>query len=403
MSGTQVFRDRWSRRVLWGCGLAVVIAIIIGALARRDNVRYQGRLLSDYFVDLVRPTGSSSYAVATNAVLSVGRVGLPIVLRQIKHATPLRVRFYLSTKDWLPDRVVAFLSRNIDPYYYVNRHQGAIRAVGILGTDSLPVLDELMVAYGRLPRTDRYLLANEFLKIGPEVVPRMSAFLKDSRMDVRRDVAEFFGRLGRDGATAAPSLFAGLEGADEEYFRTAARALCQIGPGADWEIEMMLQSNDYKRRRAVVEALSTFGRYDAKNQERLFKCLDDPDFEVRLQATAGLVHSRHYDIPIGVPGNALVGNNLDRTAAMDAQLQRLLKVLNDGLQVTNPTNRLAAAEGLVRMGQAGTNLVVVLQELQKSFDKKSMQMYEVRDLLREAQDQLSRRRLIERALENAGR
>lgn len=399
MSETQAFWSRRARLILWGCGAAVVVAIIVGALARRDNVRYQGRLLSEYFVDLVRASGSSSYVAATNAVLSVGQRGLPVILRQVKHSTPWRVRFYLATKDWLPNRVVAFLSRRIDPYYYVNRREGAIRAIGVLGTNALPIIDQLVALYGCLTRPERYLLANELLKMGPDVLPRMTGYLNDSRLDVRRDIAEFVGRLGKDGVTAAPALISGLDGADEKYFQATAQALCQIGPGADAEIDTMLKSPNAEHRRAIVASLATFGTGDPNNQERLFECLGDPDFDVRLTATAGLVRAHKYDRLFNRRGNDAL-NPQNKTAAVDAQLLRMLKVLNDGLRSANPTNQLAAAEGLVDMDQIDTNLVAALRDLQTTFATNIMQKSQVRWLLQSAEDRMNRRSLIERALRN---
>ena len=58
----------------------------------------------------------------------------------------------------------------LDPWSHRNRFQGAIRAVGLLGTNAAPIVNELVAELPRLENSSRTPLSESLVKVGPTVV-----------------------------------------------------------------------------------------------------------------------------------------------------------------------------------------------------------------------------------------
>ncbi len=387
-----------SRRRWLGGGLVAVALMLIGLLwlLRAPEPEFQGRRLVDMLGDLVRPADSGSYLQASNAVVALGPEALPVIVRGIEHSPPWHIGLYLQRQNKLPAGVRATMSRWLDPYRYVNRRAGSIRALQLIGTNAAPAAADLVRAFHVIDLASAVQLAPALVHVGSAVIPPLKPHLVDPDLRKRSLAAFVLHQLGSASAEAAPELIAGLAGADENHRRLVAQTLGRMGSSVLPQVTPLLASTNAEMRLLAVQALNQLLPRARELTPELMGLLDDLSPEIRLEVANLLVswwslpmedwrwHLR--SLPADHPSRVRYGRLLDGLEAGEA---RLLAVLREGLVVTNARARLQAATRLVQINRVNADVIVVLQNLHTNLNGAPWEMAALTNVLNRARQLLT--------------
>jgi hypothetical protein len=360
-------RHGFSRRLRYfGClgGILIVVVVILGGISwgTRERTRYEGKALSDYFKDLVRPVGSGSYIAATNALFALREEARPVAERYLAQRPPLHVRAFIKWGDKLPDSLQSRLYRQFDPNRYLNRQLGAQRA--------LRLLESFAKTGGNLPdRTKESqpapLPADEF--------PEPAA--------VALDAADY-SVIDPDQQTTFRVTID-----DDQNLR-----LIRISGSGVWthysvELGRLWTHADARVRQATTIAIGYRGGRTIDETLQLIRLLKDDNPEVRLHAALVLATwwpkndrllSSRLAVAAGTPSLP--------PPELDAAFTNWVAVLRSGLDHRISGMRLMVAANLVRLNQADDDLMAVLATYPKPVDledQERLQAWTIRNAARE--------------------
>lgn len=332
-------RPGFSRRLrFFGFIGGILIAVILGGLfwGTREQTRHEGKALSDYFKDLVRPVGSGSYIAATNALFALRDEARPVAERYMARRPPVHVRAFIKWGDKLPDSLQSLLHRQLDPNRYLNRQLGAERALRLLksfaGTDgNLP--DRTTASPSAPPPDDESL----------EPVAEVLHLVDYSEMDP--DPQATF-RVTID---------------DDQNLR-----LIRISGSGVWthhsaELEKLWTHVDPRVRQATITAIGYRGGRTIDQTRQLIRLLNDDNSEVKLHAALVLAtwwpkNDRLFSSRLAVAASA----PSPPPPELDAAFTNWVSVLKSGLGHRISGMRLMVAANLVRLNQADDDLMAVL-------------------------------------------
>jgi len=315
-------------------GVVVVAAGFI--LCTRERTRYEGKALSDYFKDLVRPAGSGSYIAATNALFALRAEARPVAERYLVQGPPVHVRAFMKWGDKLPDSLQSRLYRQLDPNRYLNRQLGAERA--------LRLLESFAKTAGNLPdRTTESQSppppANELLE------PVAVVFDAVDYSQIDPDQRTTF-RVTID---------------DDQNPRLIKISRSGVWTHYSADLERLWTHVDPRVRQATIIAIGRRGGRSIDETLRLTGLLNDDDAEVRLHAAMTLAAwwPKNDRLPLG--GRAVAaGTPSLPPVELDAAFKNWAAVLRSGLEHRDSGTRLLVAANLVRLGQVDDDVMTVL-------------------------------------------
>jgi HEAT repeat protein len=168
-------------------------------------------------------------------------------------------------------------------------------AVASLGPDAEPAIPALVhtlkTNYGgqRLEETHQdYRSALALAAIGKPAVEPLRGLLKESKENVRAEVASALGRLGPDASPAVPDLIPMLGDKSERIRLDAARALGAIGAAATDALVAACSDESTTVRARAVEALGRSSAPDDRVRRAAFGRARDDAPEVRDEAIRAL-------------------------------------------------------------------------------------------------------------------
>ena len=194
-----------------------------------DELGMLGESAAEAIPHLIQGLCDNYEPVRLNAAYALGAIGAPAVSQLIET---------LGTEDDVMRRMAAY-------------------ALAAVGEPAVPALSEALQHTDDAVRIEAtYALA----QIGAPAVTATPALMeraKDESVEVRRYLAEAFGSIGPDAASAVPVLCDILTSDDDGQARfEAALALAQIGPAASDAVPVLARSfsdeNRYVRDNAVV-------------------------------------------------------------------------------------------------------------------------------------------------------
>ncbi len=177
---------------------------------------------------------------------------------------------------------------------------GAARVLGMLGSDALPALDELIDALARgNDNTLRIAAAEALRNLGPEArkaIPRLKeALATTENVGLRTAAAKALGSIGSAAADAVQDLLPALDSDDSVLRTTAAAALGDIGPAAGTAVKSLLKAltdprADVQMRMTAACALGGIGPGADEAKETLADKVNDKteDPKVRVFAAYAL-------------------------------------------------------------------------------------------------------------------
>ncbi|HSH15013.1 MAG TPA: HEAT repeat domain-containing protein [Verrucomicrobiae bacterium] len=360
-------RHGFSRRLqllVWSGGILIVVVVIVAGLllGTRERTHYEGKALSDYFKDLVRPAGSGSYIAATNALFALREEARPVAERYLAQRPPLHVRAFIKWGDKLPVSLQSRLYRQLDPNRYLNRQLGAERA--------LRLLESFAKTGGNLPdRTTESQPAPPHADEFPE--PDAVALDAEDYSEIDPDQQATF-RVTID---------------DEQNLR-----LIKISGSGVWthhsaELEKLWAHVDPRVRQATISAIGYRGGRTIDQTLQLMRLLNDDNSEVKLHAALVLATwwpkndllPRAVQVTVG-------GGPTSPPAELDRVFTNWVAVLKSGLDHRDSGMRLFVAANLVRLNQADDDLMVVLATYPKPLnleDQERLQAWTIRNAARE--------------------
>jgi hypothetical protein len=360
-------RHGFSRRLRYfGClgGILIVVVVILVGLSwgTRERTRYEGKALSDYFKDLVRPAGSGSYIAATNALFALRDEVRPVAEKYMAQRPPAHVRAFMKWGDKLPDSLQSRLYRQLDPNRYLNRQLGAERA--------LRLLQSFANADGNLPdRTTESQPAPPHAEGFPEPVAVALDAVDYSEIDPDQQTTF---RVTID---------------DDQNLR-----LIKISGSGIWthysaELGRLWTHVDARVRQATIIAIGYRGGRTIDETLQLIRLLRDDNPEVRLHAALVLAtwwpkNVRFFSSRLAVTA----GTPPPPPPELDAAFTNWVAVLRSGLDHRDSGMRLFVAANLVRLNQADDDLMAVLATYPKPLnleDQERLQAWTIRNAARE--------------------
>jgi HEAT repeat protein len=180
-----------------------------------------------------------------------------------------------------------------------DKHAGtaaaAAESLGRMGKaarEASPVLLETLKDK-KADRFARGFAAIALVRIGGEdvadAVPALIEILADDKapLGVRESAARLLGQLGKDAASAVPTLGKALSAKELEIRRAAASALAQMGENSKDvlpALEKALKDKDKTVRLNALFAIGALGKDAAHAVDVVIPCLKDNQVEIRLAA-----------------------------------------------------------------------------------------------------------------------
>lgn len=372
-SGPEPWPRRQRRRLALGvaaAGVGICLALILlFKPSRSAEVMYQGRPLISYLDDLVYPVGSTNYSLAAAAVADVGTNALPAIIDVLREGTPFFVAYYLRWQTKLPAKSRAWVNRRFEPYRYQQRQQGALIAIGLLGTNAAPIAADLGALFKRGDHPRRAELSVALTKVGPSIVPYIRPLLTDPDLRIRGLAAFVFHQLGPSGAVAAEDLISGLSGADTNHRRLIVQTLGRMGGSVLPLVTNLLVSPDAVYRSVGLQAMDGLLPRARDATPMVVGMLEDADLEVRLRAALLLIN--WWPLPVSdwrekiatLPPEHRTRLRLAASIELlEERGPRLRAVLREGLHADAPL-RFQAATRLVGFGEADANLLACIEAL----------------------------------------
>lgn len=254
MDDDQLVRADRGRKTIFGrkvwLALAVLslTAVLFVVIDQPDpEPMFEGKPLSFHLGHLVKTASSKEYRSATNALTQAGTNALPVILLRIQRPAPWHVRLYFQQRTNMPRWMERRSREWLDPWTHHNRFLGAVRAVGLLGTNAAPIAAELVAELPRLENSNRTPLSGALVKIGPVVVEPIKPLLTSTNMRTRSLAAYVCYRLGTSSANAASDLVNGLLDGDPNHQRLVGQTLARMGQDVHpLVLELLSSTNQIK-------------------------------------------------------------------------------------------------------------------------------------------------------------
>ncbi len=365
--------SRMRGRIGWLVSAIIAGILMLLMLIRQtdqiNDVEYQGRPLTRLLDDLVYPVGSTNYITAAAAVTELGTKCLPVVVEVLRDGTPLYVEYYLRWQTKLPATSRVWINRRFEPYRYQQRQQGALIAIGLLGTNAAPIATDLGELFKRGNYPERVQIANVMPKLGPSIVPYIKPFLTDPDLRTRGLAAFVLHQAGPGGAGVAEDLIAGLVGADANHRRLIVQTLGRMGGSVVPQVTNLFMHANPVYRSVGLQAMEGLLPRALDVTPTVLGMLDDADLEVRLRAA--LLVANWWPMPVSDWRKKIEALPPEhRTRLRLAALIELLEergpclraVLREGLHADAPLS-FQAATRLVGFGEADANLLACLETL----------------------------------------
>ncbi len=361
------------RRIGWLVSAILVVILVLLLLIRQtdqiNDVEYQGRPLTRLLDDLVYPVGSTNHNLAAAAVTELGAKCLPVVVEVLREGTPLYVEYYLRWQTKLPATSRTWINRRFEPYRYQQRQQGALIAIGLLGTNAAPIAADLGELFKRGDYPRRVQIATAMPKVGAAIIPCIRPFLNDPDLRTRGLAAFVFHQLGPVGAVAAGDLISGLSGADTNHRRLIVQTLGRMGSSVVPQVTNLFMHPDPVHRSVGLQAMDGLLPRALDATPIVLGMLEDTDLEVRLRAA--LLVANWWPMPVSDWREKMAAlppehrTRLRLAASIEALEERgprLREVLREGLRASAPL-RFQAATRLVEYGEANLKLLACLDGL----------------------------------------
>jgi hypothetical protein len=359
---------RWIWSAMFG---AVVILIAFAVFNRRgEEPEFEGTPLSVHLSHLVQPESSKDYQTAAKALADAGTNALPVVLRIIQHPEPWYIRVYFQQQTNLPRWLQQQARKQLDPFFYQHRFQGAIRAVGLLGTNAAPIANELVAELPRLENSGRTPLSESLVKVGPAVVEPIKPLLTSTNMRTRSLAAYVCYMLHTESAGAAPELIDGLLDGDANHQRLVGQTLARMGREVAPVVLELLSSTNRILITAGLEAANGNVLQSSLMAEKMLNQLDHPDPEIR-RAAALLITRKwpaNYDqvaerLQPKAANNVRIADYLLSLQMVKEHRARLLSVLKEGLKNPDIKIQLECAVELIRQQSIDEDVIFTLTAL----------------------------------------
>lgn len=315
----------------------ILVLLVVAATARADR-------MSDLLV-ILREGQSDQRSEACDALVMMG----PAVARRA-----------------VPDLIAALRDR------HWKGRSAAPRALLQIAPDDPAVRAALAEAAGDPKEDVREAIAYALEDHAPqttlkEMIPLLVRLLGDKESLVAWEAAAAIGRLGPDGAAAAPALLEAMKREDSGMRLRAASALGRIGGEAAKPavpmLRKMLGSSEKFDRSNAARVLGELGAIGAEGTPELTKALADGEPVVRLQAAFALGRLRQ-------PASVMAGKDQQLRTAFDigailatggtdnASVLKLLEAAkNDDVDIRILANEAAVAGG----GAAVPALIAALE------------------------------------------
>lgn len=380
MDDDQLVRADRSRKSIFGkkfwlalvvLALAALMFVVIDQPA--SEPMFEGKPLSFHLVHLAKTASSKKYRSATNALAQAGTNALPVVLLRIQSPAPWHVRLYFQQRTNMP-RWMERRSRGwLAPWTHHNRFLGAIRAVGLLGTNAAPIAAELVAELPRLENSSRTPLSEALVKVGPAVVEPIKPLLTSTNMRTRSLAAYVCYRLGTSSASAASDLVNGLLDGDPNHQRLVGQTLARMGQDAHpLVIELLSSTNQINISAGMAAAEGSL----LQTSETIVKILyqfENPDAAIRR--SAALFISRRWPMNNDQVAEKLLKDQNQNERIRDylksfrmIQEHRSpwLKIMKEATNDPNAQRQLEIISELVRHGFVDAELRAQADALSKS-------------------------------------
>ncbi|GEM_PF-2313974 len=367
---TERRRTRNPRRWIWQVltGVALVSAVVVLVTLPDAEPEVEGAPLSVHLSLLALLESSEAYQTAVDALDDAGTNALPIVLRIIQQPEPWYISLYFQQQTNMPKWLEQQARKQLDPWFHRNRLQGAIRAVGILGTNAAPIANELVVELPRLENSGRTPLSESLVKIGPAVVEPIKPLLTSTNMRTRSLAAYVCYMLNTRAADAAPELADGLLDGDANHQRLVGQTLARMGREATPVVLKLMTKTNPVEILAGLRGAEGIIPHPPKLVEKILFQLDNKDGEIRRTAALLIAQRSPMDIPAiqekltpRADENILIAEQLESLRMIGANQERWLEVMREGVHVPDIGTRLQFANELVRRNIIDNELIEFLQ------------------------------------------
>jgi len=275
-----------SRRKKWIAALlaASVIAGCLLLVSRPREPRHDGRSLSYWAARLNQPE-------AKRALTAMGTNALPFLIEWLDEEPTQFDAWLRRAGQRLPD------SLQPDPWPFGSRRDNAAHALGLLGTNAIPAIPELIRTFGwnwtgGSPPHGQYALAD----IGPAAIPALLQALEEDpkRVDPVVRTMVLMGGPNWQGPRTTQALHKVVDALDlltshsNPGFRLAAAGGLVFLNRADIHEEVrrvwikLLQDESSAVRAFAVEYADLFSP-DAPRLDLIVQLRDDPDAKVRAE------------------------------------------------------------------------------------------------------------------------
>jgi HEAT repeat protein len=270
-------------------------ALLLGGLAMtlcfnflgKTELAAQGKSISGWVIDLNSPDAGARERAA-RVIESIGSAGVPFLIEALETKDPQWKRALIHFTRKLPNRVQPALFRMIRPEKEYKIRLGAADALGRLGTQGAKAAPAL----GRVMREDDLMIswkASRALgRMGAAGVPELVATLVDGRVSLFDRVFAALCEIGSEAEAAIPILIESLSHPATNTAMMAARTLGAIGPAAVSSLVQSTKGPDVRKRRFAVFALGRVGLRARPAVSDLIALVFDADSLVRQNSVEAL-------------------------------------------------------------------------------------------------------------------
>jgi len=365
-------RHTLSREKICGILMALGAAAVAFIFFNRPELEpeFQGVRLSVHLSRLVNQKSIGEYQSATNALAEAGTNALQVVLRIIQHPEPWYVRVYFRQQRNMPRWLEQQMRKQLDPWFYRNRMEGAIHAVALLGTNAAPIAKELVAELPSLENSSRTPLSEALVKIGPAVLEPLKPLLTSTNMRTRSLAAYICYMLNTRAADAAPELVAGLLDGDANHQRLVGQTLARMGSDARSVVLELLSSTNRIMITAGLQGMDGATLQRSQLVEKILLQLDHPDGDIRRNAA--LLIARTWPVNSAQveerlrpweQENERIADYLNSLQMIEIHRDHLIAVLQEGVRDPDIRTRLKFIGELIRHRLINDELIAALDVL----------------------------------------
>lgn len=212
--------------------LILIVGLAWWVLRPAVSVRYQEKSVREWAAELYAKQTLGGTNDPAAAFVAMGVTAVPELRRLVHLREPFADKYLLPHVRRLPVKVRVYLLQKFKPGRTLEYRLGAIRALGIIGTEAQAAIPDLLRAVQDPDARIRWVAAQTVSQLGPEAVTALLPLTTNANVTVRHAAVYALGEARTNALPALPQLLRASMDTNESVRNSSLYSIGRLGPAA---------------------------------------------------------------------------------------------------------------------------------------------------------------------------